>query len=484
MKKLVQSGASIAMLFSASIFANAQVAKELKFPNPQGLQMFGFSVNEFNGNSIIGTEFADGINVFQGGVFKYQVLGPLGSRFGHSVGLNSGWTAAGAHLLFPEERGAVYLAQHLNGQPQRNFNVKINSLANAAFDHFGKSLDLFNDWMVVGAPNVNRPEHGGYAEVWKHTNGTWARRTVVRPANLPLNADFGFSVAIRNDRMVVGAPGISKIFIYKLINNVWTLEQQYQPDKFTWAKVADFGSYKEYYWNFGYDLDITDGHIIIGDPTARKAGIIAFQNNFWTLIRTFTPPATALNSGDMFGVSVAIRYNRAAVGAPRPAGSGNNNGQGKVYMYTDGYQFKGTMYVGNPSHLEVLALGYDISIESDNVLAGASNTHNFSSVRVEGAAFRMPFYFVTQSGNWRLENGTDAEDKSQSSLFPNPATGNEVMYNAGENLLGVEAISAAGETISLHHVGNQIKVGDLNPGMYFLKISTESGFKNVKFIKE
>ena len=338
--KTILKNIAAAVLLVAPILSNAQVATRLQFPNPTKMVEFGYSVTEYEGYSLFGSEFRNAVNVYQNGTFKFQAVGPLESNFGHAIGMNRDYIAVGAYQA-NNRRGVVYLSKSINGQAQNNFNTIISAQTPVNNDQFGKAIDIHNEWMVIAAPNVNGAEHSGYIELWKLVNGTWARNSVIRNTSLPANAEFGNSVAIRGDRVVVGAPGINKVFIYRLLNNAWVLEKTYEPNAPTWANTSfDHLNMPVYSMRFGYDVDITDNNIIVGDPTSAKAAILTLQNGNWVLTKTLLPPAS-LFTKQTFGNSVAIQYNRAVVGAPRSAGGGiNRPDEGKAYFYTEGYNYK------------------------------------------------------------------------------------------------------------------------------------------------
>lgn len=490
MKHIFRKSLAVATLLFAALQVDAQVATRLQFPNPNKHVYFGSSVTEYNGYSIIGTEFRDRIHVFQNGTHKFEAVGPQYSGFGYAHSMTSNWIAVGAPKI-NTNRGQVYLSKAVNGQPQNNFNQIITAQISNQTDEFGKAIDMHNNWMVIGAPNTNSNLHSGYVEVWKESGNTWVRTQRIKPIGLPVNSDYGYSVAIRGDRMVVGAPGITMMYVYKLVNNNWVQEQAYYPNAQTWAKIVyDQWNNPVYLSKFGFDVDITDNHIIVGDPEARKAGIFTRNGSVWSLTNTLLPPAVAgpYNS-DQFGYSVAIQFNRAVVGAPYPAQGGVRPNEGKVYLYSDGYQFKGHMYVGNHPTLSISGLGYSVAIDSDNILGGAPYTNNLSTnVPSEGAVFRMPFWYVYQSGSWRsAENFEDEYENlsaSEISLYPNPAVGEQVNVNTAEAIISAEAVSATGAITSLEVMGSTINISALENGLYGLRLKTESGVKVVKLVKE
>ncbi|WP_028981672.1 T9SS type A sorting domain-containing protein [Sporocytophaga myxococcoides] len=487
MVKVFKKGLAAVLMVSASIMAHGQ-ATRLLFPNPVGIKEWGFSATEYNGYSLIGSEFWSGLNVFKNNQLLFQTQGPGSGLFGYSHGMNSSWIAAGAPQTGNVNQGAVYLSKHLNGNPQNNFNTVITALNPGDHDQFGRALDIHDNWMVIGAPNVSNSQHGGYIEIWNLVNNNWVRKTVIANGSGNVHADFGISVAIRGNKIVVGAPGDHSIYIYKYQNNAWTLEQGYAPNPAAWGiPIYDqFTGLPVYQTRFGYDVDITDNHVIAGDPSARKSAVLVFQNNLWSLKSTLVPPATSgTGAGDQFGHSVAIQYNRAVVGAPRGASAGTNPEQGKVYLYNDegGYKYKGILNVGTPANLTVRALGYAVAIDGDNVLAGASNSDNQLTIGNEGAAFRMPFYQYTP---YRSAHDFDLDEESagKAIIYPNPSSGNEVKLNNNLSVVSAEVVSLIGEIIPLTVSEGTINVSTLKKGIYNIKIKTDTEVFTEKLVVE
>jgi hypothetical protein len=234
MVKKLKKGLAAALMVSASFMAHGQ-ATRLQFPNPNLIKEWGFSVTEYNGYSLVGSEFGNGLNVFKNNQLLFQASGPGTGLFGYSNSMNGSWIAAGAPQTGNANQGAVYLSKHLNGNPQNNFNTVITALNPGAHDQFGRAVDIHDNWMVIGAPNVSNSHHGGYIEIWNFVNNAWVRNTVIANGSGNTDADFGISVAIRGNKIVVGAPGDHSIYIYKYQNNVWSLEQGYAPNPASWG---------------------------------------------------------------------------------------------------------------------------------------------------------------------------------------------------------------------------------------------------------
>ena len=486
LKSIALAGLTIGL---SSVSQAQQQATILEFPNEDlGEHEYGYSAVECGGYSVFGTEFNRTINVFRYGQFYFQAVGPQGSQFGHALGMTRNWIAAGA----PSEsynsgygQGAVYLSKSHHGNHTNNFNVKIYPLTPADYDNFGDAIDMENEWLIVGASG------GGYIEIWKDNNGSWQRtQKIVSP--ITSGNSFGTTVAIRGQHLVVGDPDNDLVYLYKINHQTWTLADTYTPNMSTWGRpYTTFGGTVHYTARFGWDVDITYGYVIVGDPAAEKAAILSINNDQLSLAHTLLPPGYDAQNPTFygqFGHAVAILYNRALVGAPigqqgvpheppRPE-------QGKVHMYTDGYQYKGHMYVGEPDGYEVKGLGRSIAIDEDQVLAGAEYTDNFDRRLNEGVAFRMPFWYVYSSGH--LKKGEQIISTANETLvYPSPTKGNTVTIETnGASVISIEAISAMGEATPLNHNSNQAEVNTLNPGVYHLNIQTSEGLIIGKFVKQ
>ncbi|MEW8119854.1 MAG: cadherin-like beta sandwich domain-containing protein [Candidatus Thiodiazotropha sp.] len=83
-------------------------------------------------------------------------------------------------------------------------------------DQFGESVAISDDTLVVGAPTEDSSTSGGAddnsttdagaAYVFTRSNGVWSRQAFLKASNSDVNDYFGTSVAISGDTLVVGAP--------------------------------------------------------------------------------------------------------------------------------------------------------------------------------------------------------------------------------------------------------------------------------------
>ncbi|MCA9303906.1 MAG: FG-GAP repeat protein [Phycisphaerales bacterium] len=129
-----------------------------------------------------------------------------GDRFGYSVAIEDGVIAIGAegHDLTTEGNGAAYLFDAATGLQIR----KVVPDDSEARD-FGSSVGIHNSLLAVGAPRTTPSDGNGYngtAYLFDVSTGEQLHRFVVQdPADPEVFEQFGVSIAIENDRLLIGA---------------------------------------------------------------------------------------------------------------------------------------------------------------------------------------------------------------------------------------------------------------------------------------
>ncbi|MEZ5352869.1 MAG: BACON domain-containing carbohydrate-binding protein [Bryobacteraceae bacterium] len=140
-----------------------------------------------------------------------------GDGFGYSVAVSIDTVVVGAHL---EDS----IANTVNGDQANNsatdsgaayvftrdrdgawFQVAYLKASNSAsFKNFGYSVAISGDTIVVGAPNESG---SGAAYVFIRFGGEWSLKARLRASNAGVGDGFGSSVAVYGETAVVGAPG-------------------------------------------------------------------------------------------------------------------------------------------------------------------------------------------------------------------------------------------------------------------------------------
>ncbi|MGD1842213.1 MAG: T9SS type A sorting domain-containing protein [Thermonemataceae bacterium] len=192
-------------------------------------------------------------------------------------------------------------------------------------DEFGKSVAIGSNYAVVGAPftNVNNGttlSDAGAIYIFEKNGSTWTEVQRIVADSPIANSQFGSTVAINDDVILVGAPASGNGRVYVLQrseSNVWA-EQQVLT-----ASTAASGD------EFGFSVALSGDFAIIGAPsededasetnTVNNAGAAYIfeqdASNNWSEIHKIVAPNRNMN--DHFGHAVAMNGLLAIVGAPQ-----------------------------------------------------------------------------------------------------------------------------------------------------------------------
>lgn len=228
-------------------------------------------------------------------------------------------------------------------------------------DRHGASLDILEDFMVVGSPFEDVVHEGatipeaGAVYVYRREGQGWsefARLQSIAPGS---GDQFGASVAMDFGRLIVGAPGedgegvldladinenapdCGAAYTYSLRDSGVEFDRYLKPDNaiprktkgFGEAVAVDGGLFVVGAPNEGTKVDPTLG--VVPAPNAGAVYLFSIQGSATPLQRIQATDAAA-NQG--FGSALGFDAFRLAVGAP-----GANGARGKVYVYAPGSPF-------------------------------------------------------------------------------------------------------------------------------------------------
>lgn len=212
----------------------------------------------------------------------------------------------------------------------------------AVFDSFGNSVALSGDTAVVGAwSDDDAGSLSGSAYVFVLSGGVWTQQAKLTASDGAFQDRFGNSVAVSGDTVVVGAYADDHVngsfnnegsaYVFVRTGSVWT--QQAKLTASDAAVLDDFGisvavsgdtavvgAWKDDYPHMPFD--IADGG---------SAYVFVRSGGVWTQQAKLTASdAGSDNSGDLFGIAVAVEGDTAVVGA-RDA---NVPHTGAAYVFT------------------------------------------------------------------------------------------------------------------------------------------------------
>lgn len=324
--------------------------------------------------------------------YKQNIFAPdanVGHYFGQSVALNENYAligADGAHNEFTNnDSGAAYLFKNINGI--WTFSQKFIEPENyGTYSYFGFSVDINDDYAIYGSTN-------GTAVVYKRNGEEW-KRQLLFPHNY--GSKFGYSVAIDSSNIVVSNPDGN-------LNDTgaaWVFNKTGNGASETWAEVSKITPSDGYYrGKFGYDVDISGNHIIIGAWTNAAnyygrsgAYIYQYENNGWVEKQKLIPNGmdTIINH---FGKSVSIYKNIVAVAAPEEINA--KVVEGAVYIFEKNSNiWEQQAKITSPDTTRFGRFGSSIDLHDNKIIIGA-----YSAV----------FTYEKNGNDWQLKDSIHKE---------------------------------------------------------------------------
>jgi hypothetical protein len=358
---------------------------------------FGASVSVHNDLVAVGVPemTADGVNAagivyifdrHQGSTDSYAIADIFHSPtpvafglFGTSVSISDQRVLVGEPLatLNGPASGAAYFFTRIPYGTDWAWTATLEPNDGAANDRFGTSVSLDGSTAAVGAPGKSvSATNSGAVYVFESltmTGLTWSERRRILPGNFENpetleEMNFGYSVALRGDQLLGGAPG-RKFGAMGNVGGAWLMERN-QDGSFLWGVTAEF-----------------------------------------------TSETPAVNNE--MGMSVALLPDLAVIGAPR-VDNGGSADEGYVHFYGivgTGYQTWaslrfGAMTASDPS-LEAVIWGADADPDDDgrvNAVEAFMGTHPLQ--KEAGSAIAQGTRSATQGLVLRYRQGKETHGAS------------------------------------------------------------------------
>ena len=137
---------------------------------------------------------------------------PRFDQFGTAVAVDGSYAVAGSPRDDDagENAGAAYLYERSGVGPfgsEWEETIKLSGSDTVADDQFGASVDMESGTVVVGAPFHDAGgSNAGAAYVFLWNGSSWAQQGKLVSSDVEADDNFGASVAISGDTVVVGAP--------------------------------------------------------------------------------------------------------------------------------------------------------------------------------------------------------------------------------------------------------------------------------------
>ncbi|HUU97589.1 MAG TPA: FG-GAP repeat protein [Phycisphaerae bacterium] len=265
-----------------------------------------------------------------------------------------------------------------HAQCQANELAKLTASDAAAYDAYGHCVSISGDVAVVGAwEDIHAGVSSGSAYVYRLNGADWVEEVKLVATDAATNDEFGVSVAVSGDVAVIGAhldddggPDSGSAYVYSFDGTEW-IEQ---------AKLT--ASDATPYDNFGWSVSISGDAVVVGanlnddaGPNSGSAYVFKRPPGGWVdMTETAKLTAGDATENDEFGRCVAISGDVVAIGAHYDSDDAFQSGSAYVFVKPpSGWESMtaetAKLTASDPSDLD--RLGLAVAIDGDVVVAGA-----------------------------------------------------------------------------------------------------------------
>jgi hypothetical protein len=362
--------------------------------------LYGQAVAVYDNYAIVGVPEADLVSQDAGVAYIYKRVANVwqqeatlrpeltpGALFGTSVAITVRDGVEYALVGAPQDgtTGAAYLFQR-DAQGQWTQIADLRPTGQLAVE-FGYSVAIFQNQILVGAP---QDTIGGEAYLYKDTSANWtqlqtsklSQTLVARGITLMAGDRFGEAIALSGEYMVVGAPDKQSqrgaAYLFVQLPSDMVLKNL--------TEIAQPQASSR----FGASVAVNPmGDVIIGAPQdsqqAFQAGAAFIMKRAGQQWQTQTKLMPVNEIGAQFGTAVALHLDKAIVGAPYRDLNGIVDA-GSVFVYRKEANNTWNQRAVTPQNLKVQGLfGTSVAIFKDLAIAGAPGstlTTDFGSVLV------------------------------------------------------------------------------------------------------
>jgi hypothetical protein len=283
--------------------------------------------------------------------------------------------------------GGLHLLCAFGAQAQFVQNQKLLSIPQQEQSQFGGSLDVDPTQMVVGAPGENA--YSGAVYGFEKANGVWNQIARLQPADptAQVGDGFGMAVALSGSILVVGAPnqdtdanGVNfkenagAVYVFQKTRSGWIQSQKL---------VASDRSSGD---GFGYSVAVSNNTIVVGaiyhSTDAGSANflissgavyVFEYGTSGWTQTRKLVASDRSINA--LFGAPLALSGGLLVVGSISGTdGSGANykESAGAAYVFERGSSgWAQTQKLVTSDRAEFDRFGNSLALAGATLLVGA-----------------------------------------------------------------------------------------------------------------
>ncbi len=283
----------------------------------------------------------------------------------------------------------------------------------AADDQFANAVAIDANTAIIGSFNDDdNGSNSGSAYVMLQNGNTWTQQAKLTPNDGAPSDLFGISVSISGNTAVVGSffdddngSNSGSAYVFTRAAGVWTQQAKL---------LAADGTADD---QFGNSVAIDGDTIVVASPTDSVVGansgsayVFTRTAGVWTQQAKLTPPDGL--AGALFGSSIAVSADTVVVGSSQDNDNGNLSGSAYIFTRNAGNWSFQTKLLPSDG-LSGRLFGYAVAIDGDTVLAGSIKDQ--PSGLNSGSA-----YIFTRAGiTWTQQAKLIADDGEANDWFGN-----------------------------------------------------------------
>ncbi len=252
--------------------------------------------------------------------------------FGKSVSISGNYVMIGA--TGNDDNGSCSGSAYIFSRNDTIWTEQAKLIASdaATENHFGYSVSISGDYAVIGAMgNDENGTHAGAAYIFYRSGTIWSQQAKLLASDGSANDIFGKSVAIFDDYVIIGAGSVDSngfCYIYKRNGTSWTEQAKL---------VASDGASQDL---FGYSVSIFDNYAVIGacgddDNGSYSGSTYIFIRSDITWTQQVKLTASDGTADNYFGYSVSIFDDDLVIGAFSDDDNGISSGSAYVFQNDD-----------------------------------------------------------------------------------------------------------------------------------------------------
>lgn len=368
-----------------------------------------------------------------------------GGEFGFAVSLSGNTLVVGAPGF---EQAYVFVR---SGSASWSQQASLEASNWEIGDDFGSAVAVSGNTLVVGASEEDSNATGvngnqgnnsataaGAAYVFVRSGSTWSQQAYLKASNTDAGDEFGWSVAVSDDTLVVGATGEASsatgVNGNQGDNSVFRAGAAYvfTCSGSTWSQQAYLkGSETFILDELGYSVAVSGDTLVVGSE-AEVVFVFVRSGSTWSQQTSLM--ASNVNFTDQFGSAVALSGDMLAVGAPgedsNATGVNGNQGDnsatdaGAAYLFVrSGSTWSQEAYLKASNTNAGDEFGYSVALSGEALVVGALYEAS-SATGVNGnqsdnsATWAGAAYMFSRSGStWSQQAYLKASNTDDFDLF-------------------------------------------------------------------